>query len=193
MSQQASKMVAVFRAMDASGDGILQTDEFVRGLSAIPGIHEMEVKGQALTEDKLMEVAQAIDSFGNANGTINYLEFLQAFESIEKEGSSDLANTLGEDITTVLFRHRLAIRMGCQYLDEEGTGKVRAEDFSTVLNGVNSVLARPERALTTTQISLLVDALKEEVEGDDFVDHDAFLRAFVILDTEQNRAVVKRF
>mmetsp|Transcript_59351 Transcript_59351/g.130337 ORF Transcript_59351/g.130337 Transcript_59351/m.130337 type:complete len:1009 (-) Transcript_59351:23-3049(-) len=192
MSQQASKMVALFRAMDASGDGILQTDEFVQGLLTLPGIQKLEVQGLALTEDRLRQVAQAVDSFGNGNGTINYLEFLQAFESME-EGNMDIANTLGEDITTVLFRHRLAIRMGCQYLDEEGSGKVKADDFNTVLNGVNSVLARPERALTTTQISLLVEALKETLDGEDTVDYDAFLRAFVILDTERDRAVVKRF
>jgi len=189
---QNSKMVAIFKAMDASGDGMLQTEEFVQGLMMLPDIQSVEVDGKPLTQERLSEVAKAVDSCGNGNGTINYLEFLQAFGSTE-EGCVDIANTLGEDITTVLFRHRLAIRMGCQYLDEEGSGKVKSEDFDTVLHGVNSVLARPERMLTNTQISLLVEALKEDDDGEDTVDYDAFLRSFVILDTSNNRAVVKRF
>merc|ERR1719436_1979942 len=139
-------MVQLFRAMDSSGDGILQVEEFVDGLLMIPGINELEAGGQHLTKERLLEVAKVIDSDGNGNGTINYLEFLQAFESAEG-GNSDIANSLAEDITTVLFRHRLAIRMGCQYFDEEGSGKVKADDLEKVLHGVNSVLARPQRML----------------------------------------------
>merc|ERR1712166_967870 len=89
----------------------------------------------------------------SGNGTINYLEFLQAF-SADAEGKTDIA--------AVLFRHRHAIRMGCHYLDEEASGKIRAKDFQTVLQGVNSALARPERTLTPTQITLLVEAFASE-------------------------------
>merc|ERR1740121_2885459 len=190
----ASKMVQLFKAMDLSGDGKLQTEEFVQGLEHVPGILELEAGGKPLTHNRLLEIAKCIDGEGNSNGTINYLEFLQAFESSE-EGSLEVANTLGEDITTVLFRHRLAIRMGCQYLDEEGHGKVVASGFSRVLHGINSVRARPERMLTSVQIELLVQALKDEgLDGEEAtVDYDAFLRSFVILDTAKERAVVKHY
>merc|ERR1719215_868676 len=158
----------------------------------LPGIQSIEVDGKSLNQERLLAVAKAVDSSGNGNGTINYLEFLQAFDCTEEGAASDIEKTLGEDITTVLFRHRLAIRLGCQYLDEDGCGKVKAEDFSTVLHGGNSVLARPERMLTNTQITLLVEALKDDDDGEDIVDYDAFLRSFVILDTSNNRKVVKR-
>mmetsp|Transcript_15165 Transcript_15165/g.39015 ORF Transcript_15165/g.39015 Transcript_15165/m.39015 type:complete len:1020 (+) Transcript_15165:84-3143(+) len=189
-----SKMVALFAALDESGDGILQVDEFVDGIEKVPGITSLVVDGQPLCRDRLKAMAMAIDGGGNSNGTINYMEFLQAFETAG-EGSQLFADSLGEDITTVLFRHRLAIRMGCQYLDEEGTGTVHAEDFDRVLHGVNSVLSGMERMLTNTQIKLLVEALKqtEGEDGEDVVDYDAFLRSFVILDTALDRAVVKRF
>lgn len=191
----SNKFVQLFKAMDSSGDGILQVEEFVDGLLMVPGIRELVAGGQPLTKPRLLEVAKAIDADGNGNGTINYLEFLQAFESAE-QGNSDIANSLAEDITTVLFRHRLAIRTGCQYFDEEGTGKVKADDLEKVLHGVNSVLARPQRMLTNPQISFLVEALREEAQEEDddqFVDYDAFLRAFVILDTTRDGAVIKHY
>eukprot|EP00971_Amphidinium_carterae_P116280 2303538-Amphidinium_carterae.1 len=57
----------------------------------------------------------------SGNGEINYLEFLQALV-VEETGSHDIEASLREDITTVLFRHRHAIRVGCRYVDDGGEG-----------------------------------------------------------------------
>jgi protein phosphatase len=190
------KMQSLFSALDNSGDGVLDIQEFVKGFAKVKGITDLVVAGEKLTTERIMSIAKAIDTTGN--GTINYIEFLQAFET-SGEGQLDIGDTLGEDITTLLFRHRLAIRMGCLYLDEEASGKIRASDFTKVLQGINSVLARPEKNITSTQIDLLVEALataddkNEPVPADRLIDYDAMMRAFVILDTEQKGAVVKRF
>jgi protein phosphatase len=189
------KMVALFQSMDSSGDGVLQIEEFVAGIEKLPNIDQIKLtNGAKLDHNTLMAMSQVIDVSGN--GTINYLEFLQAFAA-EAEGKSDLADSLGEDITTVLFRHRHAIRMGCHYLDDTGCGKIRAEDFQTVLQGVNSALSRPERTLTATQISLLVEAMSSEAKKggseDSVVDYELFLKSFVILDITNERKVVKKF
>jgi len=192
------KMVKLFKAIDSSGDGILQLDEFVSGLMKIPGISDITIDEQKLNEGKVREVAQAIDISGN--GSINYLEFLQAF-SIEEQGDSSVMDTLGEDITTVLFRHRHAIKMGCHYLDTDGTGKISSPDCATVLQGVNSALSRPERTLTSTQIALLVEcltdpppegSLAEEVE-ESVVNYEDFLKSFQIVDTQKEGMVIKKF
>jgi len=190
-----NKMVALFQAMDVSGDGILQIEEFVAGIEKLPAIDKIQISnGTTLDHDTLLRMARVIDVSGN--GTINYLEFLQAF-SADADGKSDLADSLGEDITTVLFRHRHAIRMGCHYLDDEGCGKIRSADFQTVLQGVNSALSRPERTLTTTQISLLVEAMSQEAKENSsegsIVDYELFLKSFVILDIQNERQVVKKF
>merc|ERR1719215_1178942 len=108
----------------------------------IPGIKDLIVFAVVFKHILRMTLAGNIDSSGN--GTINYLEFLQAFSTPEA-GQTDILDTLAEDITTILFRHRHAIRMGCHYLDEEASGFIRAQDFKTVLQGVNSALSRAER------------------------------------------------
>jgi len=197
-----NKMVALFASMDSNGDGTLQVEEFVAGIEKLPGIEKIVLSnGTILNHETLIRMARVSDVSGN--GTINYLEFLQAF-SADAEGKTDIADSLGEDITTVLFRHRHAIRMGCHYLDEEASGKIRAKDFQTVLQGVNSALARPERTLTPTQITLLVEAFASEAakaaqlagipaEAEAIIDYEWFLRSFVILDVENQRAVVKKF
>lgn len=192
-SSPMAKLVTLFRALDASGDGVLQLEEFVAGLEQIPGVLSLVVGGENLTHQKLVEVCQGIDY--SKNGTVNYLEFLQAFQ-ITEDDTLNVEETLMEDITTVLFRHRLAIRKGCLYFDEEGLGSVFAEDFKKVLQAVNNTLARPERTLTPTQINILVEALSTSEGGGDeegLVDYEAFLRSFVILDKEKDRSVVKRF
>eukprot|EP00416_Gambierdiscus_australes_P018079 CAMPEP_0171071238 /NCGR_PEP_ID=MMETSP0766_2-20121228/10208_1 /TAXON_ID=439317 /ORGANISM="Gambierdiscus australes, Strain CAWD 149" /LENGTH=1052 /DNA_ID=CAMNT_0011527771 /DNA_START=39 /DNA_END=3192 /DNA_ORIENTATION=- len=183
------KMVALFQALDYSKDGLLQVEEFVSGLEKIPGVKKLVVEGEPLTHARLVTLVGAIDT--SKNGTINYLEFLNAFQ-ISDEATLDVGETLMEDITTVLFRHRLAIRKGCVYFDEEGVGSIFAEDFSKVLQAVNNTLARPERTLTTQQVNLLVEALSssEATGGEEaVVDYEAFLKSFVILDKEKDRAV----
>lgn len=92
-------MVMLFSSLDSSGDGQLQIEEFVSGIEQLPILRNLEVEGRTLNHDDFMQVARSIDRSGN--GTINYLEFLQAFEST---GTSDIMDTLGEDISTVLFR-----------------------------------------------------------------------------------------
>lgn len=201
VQNNTNKMVALFSEMDSSGDGQLQAEEFVSGIEKLPGIGKIQLSnGKILDHDTLLSMARVIDVSGN--GTINYLEFLQAF-SHDDMGKSDLADTLGEDITTVLFRHRHAIRMGCHYLDDEGSGKIRAQDFQTVLHGVNSALSRPERTLTNTQISLLVEAMSSEAAKaalasgvtltGAIVDYEFFLRSFQIVDVANEKQVVKNF
>lgn len=194
------KLVNLFASFDINGDGCLQIEEFVNGIEKVPKIRDIQLKdGRKLDHATLLEMSTIIDVGGN--GTINYLEFLQAFSN--EEGTADIAETVGEDITTVLFRHRHAIRMGCHYFDEVGAGKILAENFKTVLVGVNSALSRPERNLTTTQIALLVDAMSSEAAkmaeaagvplSEPMVDYVFFLRAFVVKDKQNGLAIVKKF
>lgn len=179
-------MCALYRAMDISGDGILTLQEFVSGLEKIPGIFELAIQGGPLTHARLLTLVEHIDT--TRNGTINYFEFSKAFQ-ISEDGAQDIEETLMEDFTTLLFRHRMSIRAGCLYFDDEGLGFVLAEEFKKVLESVNVGISKHERMLTSNQMELLVEALSDDGQ----VNYEALLKAFVIVDNSKNRAVVKRF
>eukprot|EP00930_Biecheleria_cincta_P003021 TRINITY_DN103963_c0_g1_i1.p1 TRINITY_DN103963_c0_g1~~TRINITY_DN103963_c0_g1_i1.p1 ORF type:complete len:921 (+),score=212.05 TRINITY_DN103963_c0_g1_i1:74-2836(+) len=183
-------MSSLFTTLDSSQDGMVQISEFVEGVMQVPGIDELQLDGQALTKEKLTEVAKALDVTGD--GSLNYLEFLQAFEPHD-QGAADLQNSLVEDVTTVLFRHRMAIRKGCHHVDEINSQKVHQEDFMDVLHGVNSALEKAERSISVSQIENLANSMAVEDQEGRMVFYEDFLRSFVILDTADDRKVIKSY
>jgi Ca2+-binding EF-hand superfamily protein len=183
-------MSTLFTALDSSQDGMVQISEFVEGVMQVPGISELQLDGQALTKEKLAEVAKGLDVTGD--GSLNYFEFLQAFEPHD-QGAADLQNSLVEDVTTVLFRHRMAIRRGCHHVDEINSQKVHKEDFMDVLHGVNSALEKAERSISDSQIENLASSMAVEDQEGQMVFYEDFLRSFVILDTADDRKVVKSY
>jgi Ca2+-binding EF-hand superfamily protein len=192
VSAGTSKMCALFKAMDTSGDGILQKDEFVNGILYLPGIEHVQVDGTPIDRERILEIAGLIDT--SQNGSINYLEFLTAFSVEEQYSESSCADSIVEDIITVIFRHRHAILMNCRYMDPEQGGKVSMEDFRQVVRGVNKALAKPERALTNLQINMLVEHLAQE--GEDLSEanfaYETFLKSFFICDSTRDGEVVRR-
>jgi len=188
-SGDATKMSQVFQEIDTSGDGILQLDEFVAGIEKLPGLDKLIVDGERLSHEKLVDISKILDV--TQDGTLNYLEFQQAFQ-LKGQGTADLENSLVEDLTTLLFRYRVHIRTGCQFLDEVDSCKVLSEDFENVLRGVNSALHSNEQGISESQIKHLSCALTVEDEEGSIVGYDAFLRSFVIVDTTDG-TVIKSF
>lgn len=185
----ASDMSKLFTEIDTSGDGILQLDEFVTGIEKLPGLEKCAVDGVPLSHAKLVEISKILDVTGD--GTLNYLEFQQAVQ-LKGQGTTDLENSLVEDLTTLLFRYRVHIRTGCQFLDEVDSCKVLCEEFGNVLRGVNNALRSNEQGISESQIKHLSSALAVEDEDGQIVAYDDFLRSFVIVDTE-TREVIKSF
>ncbi|CAE7280210.1 ppt1 [Symbiodinium necroappetens] len=161
-SGDATKMSQVFQEIDTSGDGILQLDEFVAGIEKLPGLDKLIVDGECLSHQKLVDISKILDV--TQDGTLNYLEFQQAFQ-LKGQGTADLENSLVEDLTTLLFRYRVHIRTGCQFLDEVDSCKVLSEDFENVLRGVNSALHSNEQGISESQIKHLSSALTVEDIG----------------------------
>merc|ERR1711977_294417 len=108
------------------------------GIAQLPDLESLEVDGQPLSRARLLELAKAVDT--SSSGTINYLEFLQAF-TIEDSHGDELTDLLAEHITTLLFRHRSSIRLGCQFFDKERNGKVTMPEFRSVLESFNCAIS----------------------------------------------------
>lgn len=177
--EPSSVLLKAFELFDDSGDGLLQIDEFVRHLQALPGIGEVRHEGRPLDEAALRELAMAIADGcpGASDGTINLLQFSRAFAVVDASDSKDLADDLHEHILTFLWRHQHALRSSCAERDLDGLGQVSKRDFSRVLEAVNFCTAKPARHLTRMQMGVLVESIAEE---DGRVEYEAFLSSFEV-------------
>jgi len=175
--EQSSALVKTFEKFNDSGDGLLQVDEFVKHVIALPGFENIHHNGKPLDEETLREIASTIALESCGDSTINLLQFARAFAVVDASGSTDLADDLHEHILTFLYRHKHAVRTSCAKHDIEGVGRVRKQDFARVLESINFITARPKRQLTRSQMSVLVESIAED---DGCVDYEAFLASFEI-------------
>merc|ERR1719492_400491 len=102
-SSQASKLVKAFQAFNDAGDGFLQVEEFVRHVMELEGFQDVRHNGQALDEDGLRGIAEAIAADHSNDGRINLLQFARAFAAVDATGSTELADDLHEHILTFLY------------------------------------------------------------------------------------------
>lgn len=168
----------IFKAWDKNNDGILSVKEFMDGLKQIPGIDQLRVEGQQLTDDKFKRIVDYIDATND--GTVNYLEFVKALSVDDKMGS--VANALCEDITTTLFRNKTALLAACQFFDTDKTMKISMDQFGDALEAVSAHLKPPESPFTYQQIHRLASSAVNEKDVVRYMD---FVNSFEILDTFQ--------
>jgi Ca2+-binding EF-hand superfamily protein len=174
----STALFEIFKRFDTDGDGLLSREEFVNGIRTVPDLEEVLVEGHPLNDQDLDRIARYIDQSGD--GTLNYLEFIKAFNFEDKYGDV-LNNQLFEDITTTLFRNRNALLCGCQFFDYDGHAKVTHEQFEDVLEALSSVLKKPETPFTPSQIARVASAAtdaQEEVRYMDFVNSFELFDAF---------------
>jgi len=167
-----------FVQFDDSADGFLQVDEFVHHVRTLPGFSDVRHDGRPLDDEKLLTIARAIaDSYSN-DGTINLLEFAQAFAVVDSSGNTDLADDVHEHILTFLFRHRHALRAACAEHDEDNVGHIGREHFAHVLEALNVATSLPEIHLTGMQMDALVESIAEE---NGTIEYEAFLSSFEVV------------
>lgn len=176
-AKASGKLRLLFEALDTSGDGLIQIDEFVDGIAKIPGFDDIIVNEKAMDREQLLQCAQHIDS--TQDGSINYLEFLHAFTIEDQCHDDSLADLLAENITTMLYRNRQAIRSACRSMDRQDCGMVMQKDFHTIVEGVNAAVSKLEKQLTPLQIDLIVDAVANEK----MVDYETFMESFELCDS----------
>jgi len=190
-SSAAEKLSRLFRAIDQSGDGIIDSAEFVNGIRSLPGVDELTLSdGSKVDETRVRALLKNVDK--SENGSINYLEFLEAF-SFEDSKGEEMADSLAEHILTMLFRHRQAVRAGANFFDDVGTGKVTRKQFEHILEALNHAISRPEKQFMDSQITLLSETLSTD-DGDGLgavIPYEDFLSSFEVVDSEDPTNVCK--
>jgi len=180
------KIERLFELMDKNKNGFLETEEFIKGMTVIPGIFDIRLSNQQkLDVVMLRKLVHMLDKAGE----ISVIEFMEAFCYEDHMGIGD---TLAEHMTSVLFRYRHVILAGCRFFDEGGTMNVNKDDFMLVLKAINAEMAEDSLHFTQLQMEDLCEAIHtEDPDGKHIVAYEDFLSSFVIVDSENTGASVQ--
>lgn len=175
---QQGEMDAAFAQFDKSGEGNLTYTEFSEALNVL-GLNYTIQEGE--------KIAKAIDA--DASGCINYAEFVAAFKVADTGGrtvspsgevSSSWQSVILQQVSNVLYQHRIHIRSAFRMFDLDNSGNITPDEFSHGLGTINSLLDSP---LTPDQIDGLLVALDRD--GDGCLSYTEFFDGFRIIDMEK--------
>jgi Ca2+-binding EF-hand superfamily protein len=171
------KMERLFELLDYSHDGFIQSDEFVKGMSKLPGVLDITLPtGENIGEHLLQCLAKHLDR----GGKISIIEFFSAFSYEDNDGVTD---ALAEHMLTILFWHRHVIRAGCRYFDKAGSGKVDKTEFALVLQAINEEIKESGLHFSSSQVEDLCESISEEENGRALVPYQSFFDAFEVVDS----------
>mmetsp|Transcript_125019 Transcript_125019/g.241110 ORF Transcript_125019/g.241110 Transcript_125019/m.241110 type:complete len:955 (+) Transcript_125019:91-2955(+) len=187
----SAKLRSLFEALDADHNGLLEIDEFVRGISRMPGIFQIKLSnGKSINEDLIRQLGTHM----GRRGRVSILELLEAF-CFEDAGGEKMSDCLAEQILAVLFRHRQPVRAGAWCFDRMGRGFVLKEEFIQVLRTLNRALddaGENRQHLMESQVIHLCEALSvEDDEGSAIIRYEEFFDSFEIVDRENPSLRIK--
>merc|ERR1711957_55149 len=191
----STRMLEVFRYFDQDGDGLLQRKEFGEAVKALlaeyNAVLPVELAAETASDERIDELVDYVDISGD--GMVNYLEFLHAFQPVDRTPGRGLQTDLMEQICSTIWANKPSLLRTMQVIEETAAvesntplGRISRENLRRTLRTLNASLeaARASGAhgapLTEVQIELLVD--HAAWEDDDTLDYQAFLDAFQIVD-----------
>ncbi|KAL1527253.1 hypothetical protein AB1Y20_015929 [Prymnesium parvum] len=185
MRQRGS--LELFQSFDTDGDGFISAAEFQEAMLQLGGYDSPSTSPEqrARVKEMLRDLADWVDRDGN--GTINYLEFMSAFQLVGKQASSDdsasqaaitALNQIVESLCTFFYRHRWTLKHAFEYFDADGDGVVSPDEFSTAVKAL-AQMATEDGSVTLEVSDEAVDRLVASIDmdGDGFIDYDEFLHA----------------
>jgi len=182
-SALALKMVRLFETLDTTRDGFVGTNEFVAGMSRIPGIFDITFSnGAKLDLPMLKKLAKFLDK----SGSISVFEFLEGLSFDDCDGVGDV---LAEHILSVLFRYRHILRAASRLFDKDTKGFVHEKDFLEILRALNAEMEDSSHHFSESQMQDLCDSICEDKART--VEYDKFLDAFEIVDAENPVVAVR--
>jgi Ca2+-binding EF-hand superfamily protein len=180
-----SKVEKVFELLDASNDGFLETDEFVKGVAKIPGVLGITLANGGVESDAHLKfLAKSLDK----GGKISILEFLGAFSYEDNDG---IADALAEHMVSVLFRFRHALAAGIRYFDEQGLGVATKEEVLLAMQALSAEIEVLGLHFSSSQMEDLVDSLATEKDGTTMIGYEDFLNSFEVMDSQNLATAVK--
>eukprot|EP00929_Paragymnodinium_shiwhaense_P085637 TRINITY_DN46059_c0_g1_i1.p1 TRINITY_DN46059_c0_g1~~TRINITY_DN46059_c0_g1_i1.p1 ORF type:complete len:888 (-),score=234.98 TRINITY_DN46059_c0_g1_i1:80-2743(-) len=188
----AHKLLALYNICDADHNGLVGLDEFVKALSGLAEHYDIKVSSGQQLESLLMKMAKRIDR--TESGSINIWEFVSAFsvDDATARKQENFADSLAENILSVLLRHRASIRAAALYFDRDGTGKISRADAQRILETLNDIIWERGGGWSVSQIRHFCDALAFEGDGGkQFIEYESVFDSFEVVDAEDAKIGVR--
>jgi len=180
---QADKLMMLFERLDADDSGLIDTDELVTGLWALPGIAQLKFSnGEKIRHDHIRLLGKRMSK----SGEISILSLMNALSIEESVADDDISSCLAEQILTVLYRHRQAVRAGMRCFDKSVTGRVTKDQFQRVLNALRQALEEKGKSFQEAQVKDLCDAISTREKNVEVVAYEEFFNSFELIDAEEN-------
>jgi len=204
----STRMLEVFRNFDQDGDGLLQRREFSKAVKQLiedfrEELPEM-IRTEHATDEKIAELVDLVDISGD--GLVNYLEFLHAFQPVDRTPGNGLRMDLMEQICLTIWKNKGSLQQSFVFLEEKEAerhplmpgvaGRVSREGLRATLRSLNSSLEATQGVgvhgapLTADQIDLLVD--HAVFDANNTLDWRAFLASFQLVDMGATRELQAR-
>merc|ERR1711976_314203 len=101
-------MLEVFRYFDEDKDGLLQRKEFAEAVKRLLQEYARELPEQLSVEtasdERISELVDCVDISGD--GMVNYLEFIHAFQPVDRTPGSGLRTDLMEQVCTTIWSNK---------------------------------------------------------------------------------------
>ncbi|CAJ1407771.1 unnamed protein product [Effrenium voratum] len=197
----STRMLQVFRFFDKDGDGLLQREEFSQAVKQLLAEYKEDLpemlKAESASDERINELVDLVDISGD--GMVNYLEFLHAFQPVDRTPGRGLRCDLMEQICTIIWRNKASLLQAFKFVEEAEceasakpmTGRVSKENLRRTLKSLNASLEASQGVgvhgapLTSDQIDILVD--HAVFDANNTLDYEAFLDSFQIVDMGSTR------
>eukprot|EP00428_Durinskia_dybowskii_P033917 CAMPEP_0170273086 /NCGR_PEP_ID=MMETSP0116_2-20130129/36504_1 /TAXON_ID=400756 /ORGANISM="Durinskia baltica, Strain CSIRO CS-38" /LENGTH=511 /DNA_ID=CAMNT_0010524311 /DNA_START=37 /DNA_END=1571 /DNA_ORIENTATION=- len=187
----STRMLEVFRHFDFNGDGLLQREEFTKAVKTLfaeyASVLPPALVAQSASNDRINELVDAVDYSGD-DGMVNYLEFIHAFQPVDRTPGHGLQTDLMEQICTTIWANKPSLLRTMQVLEETSVaeqdghvGRISREGLRQTLRSLNASLEAARGVgvhgapLTEMQIDILVD--HAAFDGDGRLSYQDFLDA----------------
>lgn len=191
----SSRMLEVFRYFDEDKDGLLERAEFSQAVKRLLAEYARDLPealaAETASDERIGELVDCVDISGD--GLVNYLEFLHAFQPIDRTPGSGLRMDLMEQICTTIWANKASLLRTFQVLEEAEcevsmqapAGRVSQDNLRRTVRSLNASLEAARGGthgapLTVDQIDILVDHAVFDDNGT--LDYQAWLNAFQVID-----------